>query len=61
VRYAPIAKALQAMPEEPVIDGEIVAMDEEGRPWFNLLQNYGSWQTPIIYYAFDVMASPARM
>src|SRR5215472_4299386 len=55
VRYAPIAKALQAMPDETVIDGEIVAMDEEGRPSFNLLQNYGSWQTPIIYYAFDVM------
>ena len=27
VRYAPIAKALQAMPEETVIDGEIVALD----------------------------------
>jgi bifunctional non-homologous end joining protein LigD len=55
VRYSAIAKALQAMPEETVIDGEIVALDEDGRPSFNLLQNYGSSKTPLIYYAFDVM------
>jgi ATP-dependent DNA ligase len=55
VRYAAVAKALQPMPEETVIDGEIVALDEDGRPSFNLLQNYGSSKTPLIYYAFDVM------
>jgi bifunctional non-homologous end joining protein LigD len=43
------------MPDETVIDGEIVALDEDGRPSFNLLQNYGSSKTPLIYYAFDVM------
>jgi bifunctional non-homologous end joining protein LigD len=55
VRYAAIAKALQAIPDETVIDGEIVAMDAEGRPSFNLLQNYGSSKTPLIYYVFDVL------
>ena len=43
------------MPDESVIDSEIVAMDDDGRPSFNLLQNYGSSKTPLIYYAFDVM------
>jgi bifunctional non-homologous end joining protein LigD len=26
-----------------------------GRPSFNALQNYGSTETPIFYYVFDVM------
>ena len=28
---------------------------EDGRPSFNLLQNYGSSQAPIFYYVFDLM------
>jgi len=32
-----------------------VALDESGRPTFNALQNYGSAQTPIVYYVFDLM------
>jgi bifunctional non-homologous end joining protein LigD len=54
-RYASIAKALQSMPDETVIDGEVVALDEQGKPSFNLLQNYGSAKAPLIFYAFDVM------
>ena len=54
-RYPSIAKALQAMPDETVIDGEVVALDADGKPSFNLLQNYASSKTPLIFYAFDVM------
>src|ERR1700735_1390123 len=43
------------MPDETVIDGEIVALDESGRPSFNALQNYASSGTPLLYYVFDVM------
>ena len=43
------------MPEETVIDGEMVALDESGRPSFNSLQNYGSSTARLFYYAFDVM------
>jgi DNA ligase D-like protein (predicted ligase) len=54
-KYPAIVKALAAMPNETVIDGEIVALDESGRPSFNVLQNYGSSGAPLLYYVFDVM------
>jgi DNA ligase D-like protein (predicted ligase) len=53
--YPSIVKALAHMPDETVIDGEIVALDEAGRPSFSALQNYGSGNIPIVYYVFDVM------
>jgi ATP-dependent DNA ligase len=53
-RYADIVKALASMPYETVIDGEVVALDEEGRPSFNLLQNYRSG-VPLYYFIFDLL------
>ena len=60
VRYPAIAKALAALPDETVIDGEIVAFDETGRPSFNILQNYGSAKAQILYFAFDVLVLAGR-
>lgn len=54
-RYPAVAKALAKLPDDTVIDGEIVAFDQEGRPSFNALQNYGSSAAPVVYYVFDVM------
>jgi bifunctional non-homologous end joining protein LigD len=59
-RYATVSAALQNLPEESAIDGEIVALDEEGRPSFNLLQNHGSTTARILYYVFDVMVLKGR-
>jgi bifunctional non-homologous end joining protein LigD len=53
-KYPAIAHALAAMPDETVVDGEVVALDESGRPSFSALQN-GSVTAPLIYYLFDVM------
>jgi ATP-dependent DNA ligase len=53
-KYPGIARALAAMPDETVIDGEVVALDPDGRPSFNALQN-GSAQATIVYYMFDVL------
>ena len=48
------------MPDETVLDGEIVALDESGRPSFNVLQNYGSSDAPIFYYVFDLLVLAGR-
>ena len=57
--YPGIVKALGDMPDETVIDGEVVALDETGRPSFSALQNHGSGKFPILYYVFDVMVLEA--
>ena len=59
-RYPAIVKALMSLPDETVVDGEVVAMDASGRPSFNALQNYGSSQVSIFYYLFDVLVLSGR-
>jgi ATP-dependent DNA ligase len=54
-RYPGIVKALASMPDETVIDGEVVALDEAGRPSFNTLQNYSSSGAPLHFFIFDVL------
>jgi ATP-dependent DNA ligase len=53
--YPAIVQALAGMPDETVIDGEIVAIDESGRPSFHVLQNRGANTASLLYYVFDVM------
>jgi bifunctional non-homologous end joining protein LigD len=48
-RYAAVVRALQAMPDDTVLDGEIVALDSSGRLSFNALQNYGSTNAPVYF------------
>ena len=54
-RYRELSSALHPIPDETAIDGEIVALDEAGRPSFNLLQNYESAGAHLVYYVFDVL------
>src|SRR5207249_11069777 len=59
-RYPGVVKRLAKMPNNTVIDGEVIAFDDDGRPSFNALQNYGSAPAPVIYYVFDVMVLAGR-
>jgi DNA ligase D-like protein (predicted ligase) len=59
-RYPGIVKALAAMPDETVIDGEVVALDQDGRPSFNTLQNHGSAAVPLHFFIFDLLMLHGR-
>ena len=50
-----IYEALADLPDDTIIDGEIVALDESGRPDFNLLQNFRSAAKHINYFVFDLI------
>jgi DNA ligase D-like protein (predicted ligase) len=54
-RYSALVSALEPLPNETVIDGEIVALDESGRPSFNLLQNYATREYILAFYLFDLL------
>ena len=60
IRYADVVKGLAKLPDETVIDGEVIALDEDGRPSFNILQNYGASKAPVLYFVFDVMILAGR-
>jgi DNA ligase D-like protein (predicted ligase) len=59
-RYPRMIKALSSMPDETVIDGEVVALDEDGRPSFNSLQNYGRAGIPLHFFIFDLLMLHGR-
>jgi hypothetical protein len=60
VRYPGVLKGLARLSDETVIDGEVVALDDEGRPSFNRLQNYGSAPGAVWHFVFDVMMLAGR-
>lgn len=56
-RFAELAEAIERIARPgTVLDGEIVALDAEGRSSFQLLQalETGEERPPLIYYAFDL-------
>ena len=59
-RYSSIAAALHTVPDETVLDGEVAALDEEGRPSFHLLQNYPSSRAALAFFLFDVLILRGR-
>jgi bifunctional non-homologous end joining protein LigD len=59
-KYPSAVRALAALPDETLIDGEVVALDSAGRPSFNALQNVGSSKVALVYYVFDVLILAGR-
>src|SRR5881398_3689876 len=55
-RFSNVAKELAKALKTPdaVVDGEVCALDENGRPSFSAMQQGGA-KTPIVYYVFDLL------
>ena len=70
--FPEIVRAMAALPyRHVIIDGEVIAADEEGRPSFQRLQNRARWlrpaelrkaalENPVTFYAFDLIAFEDR-
>jgi bifunctional non-homologous end joining protein LigD len=54
-QYPYVTEVLCDLPENTVVDGEVVALDDEGRPDFNLLQHSRSQASRICYFVFDLL------
>jgi ATP-dependent DNA ligase len=54
------SSALADLPAGTVVDGELVGLDDSGRPDFNLLQNFRGGESRIYYYTFDLLCCQDR-
>lgn len=54
-KFPYIVEPLAVLPNDTVIDGELVALNDDGRPEFNLLQKFRSASNRIHYKAFDLL------
>jgi DNA ligase D-like protein (predicted ligase) len=54
-QYPHLVEALAELPEGTVVDGEVVALDDSGRPNFNLLAQFRSGASRIHYFIFDLL------
>jgi len=59
-QYPYLLEALADLPEGTVVDGEVVALDDDGRPNFNLLQHSRSQASRICYFIFDLLVCSDR-
>jgi bifunctional non-homologous end joining protein LigD len=54
-KFPDVAKTLATLPRGTVIDGEIVALDDAGRPDFHLLTHSRCSADRIFFYVFDLL------
>jgi DNA ligase D-like protein (predicted ligase) len=59
-KFPYIVEPLRVLPDGTVVDGELVALDDQGRPTFNLLQNSTSEASRIHYFLFDLLCCRDR-
>ena len=54
-RFPALVPAFEGLPGDFAMDGEVVALDDSGKPSFQLLQNNRSKSLPVSFYAFDLL------
>ncbi len=58
--FAPIVSAFSFLPDDVIIDGELVVLDEEGKPSFSALQHSQFTPESLHFYVFDLLAYKGR-
>src|SRR5215813_2485357 len=56
-QFPRIAQACERLPADTLLDGEIVAIDQNGRISFNLLQHHRSRASAMRFYACSMIAA----
>ena len=60
-RFPDVVKAVAKLSiKSCILDGEVCALNTEGRSSFQLLQNQGETNHPVVYYVFDLLFAKAR-
>jgi bifunctional non-homologous end joining protein LigD len=59
-RFPQVVEAFASLGGDFVLDGELLALDPQGKPSFQLLQNNLSWALPVYFYAFDLLNRDAE-
>jgi bifunctional non-homologous end joining protein LigD len=54
-KYGPVTEALKELSVDAVLDGEIVAVDENGLANFQLLQNWQNAPVQLQFFIFDIL------
>ena len=54
-KFPAVSKALATLPRGTAIDGEVIALDDAGRPDFNLLTHSRNSARRIRFYVFDLL------
>jgi len=54
-RYAEITSTLKNISHDFLIDGEVVVLDKNGNPQFQLLQELDKDRSGLVYYVFDLL------
>jgi bifunctional non-homologous end joining protein LigD len=59
-QFPTIARPFDSLASDTLVDGEVVAIDENGRVSFNLIQHHRSKARAIQFYAFDILIYRGR-
>jgi DNA ligase D-like protein (predicted ligase) len=59
-KYPTITRGFSFLPDDTMVDGELVVLDERGRPSFSALQNSRFTPGAIHLYVFDVLTYQGR-
>ncbi len=59
-QYPEIAVELKKIKSSLILDGEVTALDKDGTPNFQLLQNFDPSRAALVYYVFDILKKDDR-